>query len=144
MNAHPPKILFLCRRNSCRSQMAEGWCRALHSEKFEPFSAGIERGPIDARAATVMAEAGIDISAHVTKSVDELKSKAFDYVISVCDISASDCPIFPGSGKRIAQPFDDPPRLASSESTEEEKLKHYRRVRDEIRSFVEKLPFLLS
>lgn len=124
--------------------MAEGWCRALHAEKFQPFSAGIESGPIDVRAVTVMAEAGIDISTHVSKSIEELKSKAFDYVISVCDVSANDCPIFPGAGKRIAHPFDDPPRLAASESTEEEKLRHYRRVRDEIRAFIEKLPILIS
>ena len=123
--------------------MAEGWCRALYLEKFQPFSAGIEQGPMDQRAVTVMSEAGIDISKQVSKSTEAIKSQEFDYVISVCDITASDCPIFAGSGKRIAQPFDDPPKLAESENAEEDKLSHYRRVRDEIRVYIERLPELL-
>lgn len=135
-----PKILFLCTGNSCRSQMAEGWARALKGDRIEAWSAGIETHGLNPNAVRVMAEAGVDISSHRSKNVDELKDFAFDYVVTVCDHAHESCPLFPGRTKVVHVGFDDPPRLARDAKTEDEALGHYRRVRDEIRAFVEKLP----
>ena len=137
------KVLFLCTGNSCRSQMAEGWTRRLKAALIEPYSAGIETHGLNPLAVKVMAEAGVDISEHRSKHVDELRSVPFDYVVTVCDHANEVCPLFPGRVRHIHVGFDDPPRLARNASTEEEALGHYRRVRDEIRDFVNKLPDLL-
>jgi arsenate reductase len=137
-------ILFLCTGNSCRSQMAEGWARALRGDVIEPYSAGIETHGLNPLAVRVMAETGVDISMQRSKHVDELKNIRFDYVVTVCDQANESCPIFPGPVKRLHASFDDPPRLARDARNEEEALGHYRRVRDEIRRFVESLPELLS
>ena len=134
------KILFLCTGNSCRSQMAEGWAHALKGDVIEAFSAGIETHGLNPNAVKVMAEAGVDISRQRSKHVDELKDVAFDYVVTVCDNANESCPLFPGKTKVVHVGFDDPPRLAKDAKTEEEALTHYRRVRDEIRAFVETLP----
>ena len=134
------KILFLCTGNSCRSQMAEGWARHLKSDTIEAYSAGVETHGLNPLAVKVMAEAGVDISGHRSKRVDELKEIVFDYVITVCDNAHESCPLFPGKTQVVHVGFDDPPRLAQTAKTEEEALPHYRRVRDEIRAFVEKLP----
>jgi arsenate reductase len=138
------KVLFLCTGNSCRSQMAEGWTRRLKSAVIEPYSAGIETHGLNSRAVQVMAEAGIDISGQRSKHVNELLDVPFDYVVTVCDHANESCPVFPGKVKRIHVRFDDPPRLAANARTEEEALVHYRRVRDEIRAFVERIPEALS
>ncbi len=138
------KILFLCTGNSCRSQMAEGWARRLKGDVIEAYSAGTHPQPVSPRAVKVMAEAGADISGHRSKSVAELKEIAFDYVVTVCDHAHESCPIFPGKTKMVHVGFDDPPRLAENAATEEEALAHYRRVRDEIRQFVESLPDALT
>jgi len=137
------KILFLCTGNSCRSQMAEGWARALKGDVLEPFSAGIETHGLNPNAVKVMAEAGVDISGQRSKHLDELKTVRFDYVITVCDHAHEACPLFPGRTQVVHVGFDDPPRLARMAQNEEEALGHYRRVRDEIRAFVEKLPEVL-
>jgi arsenate reductase len=134
------RILFLCTGNSCRSQMAEGWARHLKADCIDPYSAGIEPHVLDPRAVKVMAEAGVDISGHHSKHLNELKDIDFDYVITVCDNVHESCPMFPGKTKVIHAGFDDPPRLAKEAKTEEETLNIYRRVRDEIKSFIEKLP----
>ena len=134
------KVLFLCTGNSCRSQMAEGWARHLRGDGIEPYSAGIEPRGLDPRAVQVMAEVGVDISGHRAKHVDELKNIQFDYVVTVCDQAHESCPLFPGTTKVIHVGFDDPPRLAQNSKNEQEALDHYRRVRDEIRRFVESLP----
>lgn len=134
------KILFLCTGNSCRSQMAEGWARHLRGDVIEPYSAGIETHSLNPYAVRVMAEAGVDISHQRSKLVDELKDVRFDYVITVCDHAQEHCPVFPHEAKRVHVGFDDPPRLAAGAKTEDEALGHYRRVRDEIRAFVLKLP----
>lgn len=139
-----PKVLFLCTGNSCRSQMAEGWARALKGDVIEPYSAGIEAHGVNPRAIQVMAEAGVDISSQRSKHVDELADVAFDYVITVCDRTNESCPFFPGDVKRIHVGFDDPPALAKDAASEEEALAHYRRVRDEIRDFVQRLPEALD
>ena len=138
------KILFLCTGNSCRSQMAEGWSRALKSDRIEAFSAGIETHGLNPRAVQVMAEAGVDISGHRSKTVADLPTKEFDFVVTVCDRARESCPLFPGKTKVVHVGFDDPPRLAKDTKTEEEALAYYRRVRDEIKAFVETLPGALT
>jgi arsenate reductase len=134
------KVLFLCTGNSCRSQMAEGWARALCAESLEPYSAGIETHGLNPHAVRVMAEAGVDIAAQRSKHVDELLDVDFDFVITVCDHAAESCPVFPGNARIIHRGFDDPPKLAAGAATEEAALAPYRRVRDEIRAYVETLP----
>ena len=134
------KVLFLCAGNSCRSQMAEGWTRHLKGDTIEAYSAGIEKHGLDSRAVLVMAEAGVDISSHHSKTIDELGDLEFDYVITVCDDARESCPLFPGSTRVIHVGFEDPPALAKNVADEEGKLAHYRRVRDEIKAFVDGLP----
>ena len=134
------KILFLCTGNSCRSQMAEGWARALKGDVIEASSAGVVKHGMNAQAVTVMAEAGVDISGQWSKTVDELPAVAFDYVITLCGHAQESCPIFPGNAKRLHRGFDDPPRLAAKATSEAEALTHYRRVRDEIKAFIEGMP----
>jgi len=134
------KILFLCTGNSCRSQMAEGFARALRGDAVEAWSAGIETHGLNPRAVQVMAEAGVDISAQRSKNVAELMHVPFDYVVTVCGHANENCPIFPGRAKVVHVAFDDPPALARSAKSEDEALAHYRRVRDEIKAFVLTLP----
>lgn len=138
------KALFLCTGNSCRSQMAEAWARELLAETVEPYSAGTAPKGLDPLAITVMAEAGVDISSQRSKSVDDFKGIAFDLVVTVCSTADENCPVFPGAKRKIHVPFDDPPRLAQSAKTREEALSHYRRVRDEIREFIEGLPEIID
>ncbi len=134
------KIMFLCTGNSCRSQMAEGWARKLKGNVIEAYSAGIETHGLNPFAVKVMAESGVDISNHRSQHLDEFKNTTFDWVITVCDAANESCPVFPGATKRMHASFDDPPRLARGAKTEEEALEHYRRVRDQIKAFVETLP----
>ena len=138
------KVLFLCTGNSCRSQMAEGWCRYLKGDVIEAYSAGIAPRGLDPLAVKVMTEAGVDISKHRSKHPDELKDVKFDYVITLCGEANEHCPMFPGKAKITHIGFDDPPKLAAEVEDAEEKLNCYRRVRDEIKSFVEKLPGFLE
>ena len=140
MTAAKLKILFLCTGNSCRSQMAEGFARKLKGDLLEPYSAGIETHGLNPHAVRVMAEAGVDISTHRSKHVDELRDVPLDVVVTVCGHAHETCPVLPGVPRVVHVGFDDPPRLAESAETEEEALGHYRRVRDEIRAFVEGLP----
>lgn len=134
------KVLFLCTGNSCRSQMAEGWTRHLKGDQIDVYSAGIEKHGLNQLAVKVMAEAGVDISGHQSKHVDEVMDVGFDYVVTVCGHAQENCPVFPGKARVVHQGFDDPPKLAADAETEEEALSHYRRVRDEIRAYVETLP----
>jgi arsenate reductase len=134
------KVLFLCTGNSCRSQMAEGWARHLKGDELEVWSAGIETHGLNPHAVQVMDEAGVDISNHESQNIRDLLDIPFDYVITVCGHAHETCPIFPGQAKVVHVGFDDPPKLALDYDTEEAKLDCYRRVRDEIRAFVEKLP----
>lgn len=138
--SNPLCVLFLCTGNSCRSQMAEGWARHFHGERMDIHSAGIERHGLNPKAVQVMAEAGVDISRHHSKTVGELPIREFDFVITVCDHAHETCPLFSGATKVLHVGFDDPPRLAKTAASEEEALGHYRRVRDEIRAFIETLP----
>jgi len=134
------RVLFLCTGNSCRSQMAEGWARHLKADSIEAHSAGTAPRTLDPRAVKVMAEAGVDISRQKPKRVNEFKEIEFDFVVTVCDHAHESCPVSPGKTKVVHVGFDDPPRLAANAKNGEEALKHYRRVRDEIRAFVETLP----
>jgi arsenate reductase len=135
-----PRVLFLCVGNSCRSQMAEGWARSLKRGVIEPYSAGTKPRGLDPLAVRVMAEVGVDVSNQKSKSLESLKSIRFDYVITLCNDANEQCPFFPGSTKMRHVGFDDPPTLARSVAAEEEVLAVYRRVRDEIRTFIETLP----
>jgi len=134
------RILFLCTGNSCRSQMAEGWARHLAGDRIAPYSAGTEPKKLDPYAVKVMAEAGVDISGHRSKNVSEMTDMTFDYVVTVCDQAHEHCPYFPARVKVVHAGFDDPPELAAKAKDEQEALACYRRVRDEIRMFVERLP----
>jgi len=124
--------------------MAEGWARHLKGDVVEPYSAGIEIHGLNPNAVKVMAEAGVDISGHHSKHLNELKDIDFEYVITVCDNAHESCPMFPGKTKVIHVGFDDSPRLAKQAKTEQEVMDCYRRVRDEIKNFVEKLPGFLG
>ena len=136
----PIRLLFLCTGNSCRSQMAEGLCRALHGELIDCASAGTEQHGLNPLAVQVMAEIGIDISRHHSKTTRELEGQVFDYVVTVCGHAHEHCPIFPARTRVLHVGFDDPPKLAQAAATEAAALPHYRRVRDEIKAFIETLP----
>lgn len=135
-----PRILFLCTGNSCRSQMAEGLCRAELGDRLQVHSAGIETHGLNPYAVAVMREIGLDISGHSSKTVDDLPDVAFDYVVTVCDNAHETCPVFPAKTRLIHQSFPDPPKLARDADTEEERLNAYRRVRNQVREFVRSLP----
>ncbi|HIJ70347.1 MAG TPA: arsenate reductase ArsC [Planctomycetes bacterium] len=136
-DARKLKILFLCTGNSCRSQMAEGWAKHLKSSCIEAFSAGVIPVGVSTKAIEVMAEAGVDISRHRSKHVDELLGNEFDYVITVCDYAKELCPIFGGDVKMFHRSFEDP---SFTTGTTEQVLAEFRRCRDEIKAFVQTLP----
>lgn len=128
-------ILFLCTGNSCRSQMAEGFAKKYWEHEFEVYSAGTKKHGMNERAMKVMKEAGVDISSHYSKTVEEILNVAFDYVVTVCDHAHENCPYFPG-GKIVHVGFQDPPALTKEMTNEEEMFAVYRRVRDEIEAFI--------
>lgn len=134
------RILFLCTGNSCRSQMAEGFARDLKSDVFEVYSAGIEAHGLNPHAVRAMAEVGVDISGQESMRVDDLQNVVFDWVVTVCGHADAHCPHFSGPARVVHRGFDDPPKLARELASEEEAFAHYRRVRDEIRAYVETLP----
>ena len=142
--ARPLRVLFLCTGNSCRSQMAEGWARALRGDSIASYSAGTDPHGMNRLAVRAMAEAGVDISAHESKRVDALADVVFDFVVTVCDSANEACPLFPGPAKVVHVGFDDPPKLARGAKTDDDAMPHYRRVRDEIRQFIETLPQALT
>jgi arsenate reductase (thioredoxin) len=125
------KVLFLCTHNSCRSQMAEGLVNADLGDRFQAFSAGTEATRVNEMAIAVLAEIGIDISGHRSKTLDEFSGEKFDYVITLCGSANEQCPLFFGGVQRVHIGFDDPSR---GRGTTGEKLADFRRVRDEIRS----------
>jgi len=125
------RVLFLCTGNSCRSQMAEGFLRDMAGDRFEVFSAGIKPTQVNPLAIKVMAEAGIDISKHRSKSAMEFIGQKFDFVVTVCDNAKQTCPIFPGKYEKIHWDLEDP---AEAQGTEEERLVFFRRIRDEIKN----------
>jgi arsenate reductase len=129
-------VLFLCTGNSCRSQMAEGWTRFLQGDMIEAYSAGVDTHGLNPSAVKVMAEAGVDISGHRSKHIDEFKDVDLDVVVTVCGHAHESCPVFPGKTRVVHVGFDDPPKMAAEVEGEEEKMECYRAVRDEIKSYV--------
>jgi arsenate reductase (thioredoxin) len=125
-----PRVLILCTGNSCRSQMGEGWVRHDLGGRVEVHSAGTRPSVVHPLAIRVMAEAGVDISSHESKSVEALKSLVFDLVVTVCDSARESCPIFPGARKTLHEPFEDPALAGDGEDA----VPVFRRVRDEIRA----------
>lgn len=124
------RVLILCTGNSARSQMAEGWLRALGGGRFEVYSAGTRPSSVRPEAIEAMREVGVDITSHRSKSVDEFAGREFDYVVTVCDNAREDCPVFPGKTERIHWSFEDPPSPGAA--GHEETMAIFRRVRDEI------------
>ena len=123
------RVLILCTGNSARSQMAEGWLRAIAGDRYDVFSAGTRPSVVNPLAIAAMRERGIDISSHRSKSLNEYLDQPFEYVITVCDQAAEACPIFPGPAHRIHWSFPDP---AAVEGSDEQRLAAFRSVRDAI------------
>lgn len=142
------KLLYLCTGNSCRSQMAEGWTRALKSDVIDVYSAGIETHGLNPNAVKVMAEAGVDIAGQRSQHIDEFKDIGLDIVVTVCSHAHETCPVFPAQAKVIHVGFPDPPKmakdLAEQGASEDEQLDCYRQVRDKIKAYVETLPASLN
>lgn len=138
------KILFLCTGNSCRSQMAEAWTRSLKKDWIEPYSAGVEIHGLNPDAVQVMEEAGVDMIGHESKHIDQFKDTQLDVVITLCGHARETCPWFPPRCRVIHVGFEDPPRMAMEVAQQggnrEKQLDCYRKVRDEIRAFVEQMP----
>ena len=135
------KVLFLCTGNSCRSQIAEGWANHLKSDVMEAYSAGIRPIGVNPKTIEVMAKAGIDISDHTSKHINDLAGIDFDYVVTVCDNARERCPVFPSRAKLVHKAFDDPYFATGSE---EEIMAEFRKVRDQIKAFIEELPEILT
>jgi arsenate reductase len=129
------KVLFVCTHNSARSQMAEGLLNSLCGTKYQAFSAGTEPSAVNPFAIQVMSEIGIDISKHRSKSINKFMEQIFDYVITVCHHANETCPFFPGGMKRMHRSFEDP---ASFKGNEAETISEFRRIRDEIKGWIEK------
>ena len=129
------KVLFICTHNSARSQMAEALLRVLYGERYEAYSAGTQPSKINPYAIKVMAEIGIDISKHCSKSIEELHNMKFDYVVTVCDHVKETCPFFPGGGKYFYKGFEDPSELKGEDI---EIMIGFRRIRNEIKEWIEK------
>ncbi len=130
----PTRVLFLCTGNSCRSHMAEGWLRKLGGDRYESLSAGAKpSGYVHPLAIKAMAEVGVDITGHRSKSINEFAGQTLDVLVTVCDNARESCPVFAGAKRTIHQSFNDP---AHATGSEEEKLRVFRRVRDEIRAWI--------
>ncbi len=138
------RLLYLCTGNSCRSQMAEGWTRALKGDRIEVYSAGVETHGLNPNAVKVMAEAGVDITTQKSQHIDEFRDVKLDYVITVCNHAHETCPWFPADCEVLHVGFEDPPRMAKAVAetggSDEEQLDCYRAVRDQIKQYVETLP----
>ena len=128
------KVLFVCTHNSARSQMAEGLLRAFYGDSYEAYSAGTVATKVNPFAIEAMKEIGIDISSQYSKSTEEFYGKEFDFVVTVCDSAKENCPYFPGAKKYLHKSFEDP---ASVTGDDEYKLDAFRRVRDEIKQWID-------
>lgn len=130
------RILILCTHNSSRSQMAEAIINSLYSDKFQAYSAGTQPSMVNPFAIKVMSEIGIDLSNHRSKDVKEFKGWSFDYVVTVCDQALEACPFFPGAIKYLHKGFTDP---STAKGDYEEKMRVFRRVREEIKNWIEEI-----
>jgi len=139
-----PRVMFLCTGNSCRSQMAEGWAMHLFADTIESCSAGTDPHGLNPLAVKAMAEVGVDISSHTSKRIEACDPDTLDLVVTVCGHAHENCPVFIGTTRVVDRGFDDPPKLAEHAKGEDEAMTHYRRVRDEIRTFIATLPELLT
>ncbi len=126
------RALVLCTGNSCRSQMAEGWLRFFAQEKLEVHSAGVEAHGLNPRAVAVMAEEGIDISKHTSKTLEAVKHLEFDIVVTVCDNARERCPYFPAKSLKLHKDFPDP---AAVQGSEDQIMNAFRSVRDQIKHY---------
>jgi arsenate reductase len=124
--------------------MAEGWARHLLADQVDAVSAGTDPHGLNPLAVRAMAEAGVDISGHTSKTIDACDPDTLDLVVTVCGHANENCPVFLGNTRVIHHGFEDPPKLAADAKTEEEALPLYQRVRDEIRAFITTLPELLT
>jgi len=142
------KLLFLCTGNSCRSQMAEGWTRHLKGDIVDAYSAGIETHGLNPHAVKAMAEAGVDITSQRSENIKDFADQKLDVVVTVCGHAHETCPIFPADCRVVHVGFEDPPKmareLAEGGASEEDQMNCYRKVRDEIKAFVETLPEVLK
>jgi arsenate reductase len=127
------RVLFVCTHNSCRSQMAEGLLRHLGGGRLEVLSAGTSPSRVHPMAIEVMAERGIDLRGQRSKSLDEFLGAGFDNIVTTCDDAKEGCPVFPGQGERLHRGLEDP---AQAGGPREEKLKVFRRVRDELEELI--------
>ncbi|MCW8885709.1 MAG: arsenate reductase ArsC [Motiliproteus sp.] len=137
------KVLFVCTGNSCRSQMAEGWCRHVYGDRIQAYSAGLKAQGINPLAVKVMDESGVDISTQRSDDLDPYQQQQFDLVVTLCGHAHEHCPVVADS-PLIHQPFDDPPRMASELSDSEQQLNCYRQVRDEIQEWIGGLENLIN
>ena len=137
--ADKKRVLVLCTGNSARSQMAEGLLRYDAGNRFTVESVATKPGTVRPEAIAVMKEIGIDITSHRSKHVDEFEGKDFDYVMTICHNAKGSCPVFFGKATRLHHSFDDPP---AADSPEEKRLVKFRRVRDELRSYLRSFPEL--
>lgn len=135
-------VLFLCTGNSCRSQMAEAIARQKLGDQYNFFSAGTKTHGMNPRAVTVLEELGLDLSEHWSKTMEELNVN-LDLVITVCSDADENCPHIPGV-RMVHHAFEDPPKITKEMTDEEEILKVYRRVRDEISSFIGEIPRIIE
>jgi arsenate reductase (thioredoxin) len=129
------KVLFLCNHNAARSQMAEGLLKSLYGKYYYVYSAGNNPSRLSPYAVKVMAEVGVDISKYQSKSLKEFEEIEFDYVVTVCGGSEEACPVFLGGKQYLHKPFDDP---ASVNGNEDDKIIAFRRIRDELKIWIEK------
>jgi arsenate reductase len=128
------KVLFVCTANAARSQMAEGYLREWYGGRYEVFSAGTRKAHVSARAIIAMKEIGIDISHHRSKTLDEVTGMSFDIAVILCDRARDVCPVIPNASRTIHRGFDDP---HLTPGTDDDVLNGYRRVRDEIASWID-------
>jgi arsenate reductase (thioredoxin) len=127
------QVLFICRHNSARSQMAEGIANAMFMDRLQAYSAGSEPTSVHPMAVEVMSEIGIDISDHRSKGLDEFEGRIFDAVVTVCDKARGSCPFFPGARRQLHRSFEDP----AGPIDRPEKVKAtFRKVRDEIKAWI--------
>ena len=129
------KVLFLCNNNATRSQMAEGLLEYLYGDYYDVKSAGNDPSTLNLYAVQAMAEIGVDISKHRSKSLKEFEGIEFDYVVTVCDGKGEGCPVFLGGKKYLHEPFEDP---ASVNGSEDDKILVFRRIRDELKIWIDK------
>ena len=130
MDADPQRVIFVCTHNSARSQMAEGMLQAWGGDHFEVFSAGTEATEVRPEAIRVMAEIGIDIGGHTSKTLEPFLGESFSWLVTVCDQAREACPTIPGVAQQAHWSIDDP---SAVEGDEEARLQAFRDARDRLR-----------